>query len=604
MPQKGVILAVIVAAVVVASSIVLLAVVREKEEISIAEFEEFAESFIYVDTDGNASGSLVIQLPPSQFSSFVKQIIQLMGADAIENLYVEYIRGAYARYGLETENIGCEFTGFGSNENFRIVLTWEIFNMARWSDNEWTIDFRWIDEQSVAKDMITQEELSWTFVRSITKTFGVDIAFYRYSYRNVVVLPEGAVNVDSAVFGSREFTDYGGGSYSEVSVYLGEADNRQAIIENGVTLTATENEITITPEELLEQYLAYTVSYEGVLPQNPSFIDSLDQVRLDLKYGRELYDNYPVYNEGSWYSLTPAQLLYYGADAVTAMAQGNQFSIQQPLENVIQPSSESGEWEACWENLSRAEYVSLAQAVLDNISDNKEVPSEIDSPIGKMRFRDVLYLFTRILSSYGKSGELPSEMTFAPVPSGELVWGDNLIPADHAYYLLSDVYVITDGAGANAVLDNIRDNLDNRLLAEEICNWTGSNLSGELYFTPPTSEEVLVSKKGQCRDYTNVYLALARAAGLPARRVAGWIVSAWQPPAGWEFAVTTTPDGKTVASHAWVQVYVPGEGWLPLEPQTKRPQLYFGILPYEVYRQAEQTWVDALAGYETGYGLL
>jgi transglutaminase-like putative cysteine protease len=221
-----------------------------------------------------------------------------------------------------------------------------------------------------------------------------------------------------------------------------------------------------------------------------------------------------------------------------------------------------------------------------------------------MRFRDVLYTLTRILSYYGDSGKLPDQINLAPVPSGDLVWGNTVIPANHAYYLLSDSYVITNGAGVNGVLENIRDSLDYRSLAEEICNWTGSNISYELYFRPPTSEDVLISRKGQCRDFTNVYLAMARTAGLPARRVSGWIVSEWQPPAGWEFVVTTLPDGRTVGSHAWVQVYLPGEGWVPVEPQTKRPFLYVGELPYEVYRQTEQTWMNALAGYETATGPL
>jgi transglutaminase-like putative cysteine protease len=116
----------------------------------------------------------------------------------------------------------------------------------------------------------------------------------------------------------------------------------------------------------------------------------------------------------------------------------------------------------------------------------------------------------------------------------------------------------------------------------------------------------LISRKGQCRDYTNVYLALSRTAGIPARRVSGWVITEWQPPAGWEFVVGTTPDGKTVASHAWIQVFVPGEGWVQVEPQSKKPDLYVGELPYEVYKQVEvkQTWMEALAAYETARGLI
>ncbi len=602
--NKVIFAAIIVAVAVVVSILIIFLIPPEEEQISVAEFEEFDESFTYVDADGNASCSLTMQLPPSQFSTFMKQIAGLMGTDVMKQSYVESIRDAFARYGLEVENPNCEVTGLNGGENFKVFLTWETPNLARWSDNVWTINFSWVDNQSAAKETIAGQESNWILVRSVAKTLGIDVAFYRCSYQSVTVLPEGAANVYSAMFDSHELTDYGGGSYDKDSVYLGEFDGRSAVIENGVTLTAAENEVTITPQQLLEQYLMYTISYKGVSLQNPSFIGSLEQLRLDLKYGRELNDYYLIYSEDSWYSLSPAQLLYYAADAITTIAQDNQFSIQQPIENIIQPDSESGEWGACWENLSKTEYVSLAQAVLDDINFDKEVPGEVESPIGRMRFRDILYTFTRILSSNRKYGELPDEITFAPVPSGELSWGGNAIPANHAYYLLPDLYVITNTTRVKDLLENIRDNLDNQELAKEICNWTGSNITYGLSFTPPTSEEVINSREGQCRDYTNVYLAIARTAGIPARRVSGWVESEWQPPTGWEFTVTETPEGKTVASHAWVQVYLPGEGWVSLEPQSKRPNLFFGTLPYEVYIQSEQTWTNALASYETGYGLL
>jgi len=572
--------------------------------ISVAEFDEFDESFVYIDANGDARCNLVAQLPPSQLCSFMKQITELMGVDVMKQSYGESIRGSQARYGFEVENVLCEVTGLGSDENFKIVLTWETPKMARWSDNRWTINFSLVDSQSAAKEIISNEESNWTLIRSVAGSFGIDIAFYRISYRSVMFLPESSENVYSEIFGSYEVTDYGGGSYVEDFVSLGQVDGKQAIIENAVTLIATENEITITPQQFLEQYSAYTISYGGVSPENPSFIDSLEQLRLDLKYGRELSDRYLVYSGGSWYSLTSAQLFYYTAEAITMIAQGSQFSIQQPIENITRPDSESGEWGVCWENLSKTEYVSLAQAVLYDVSGGRMAPGEIESSVGKMRFRDVLYTFTRILSQHGKSGELPSQINIAPVPSGELSWGDTLIPANNAYYLLPDTYVITNATGVNGVLENIRDSLENRGLAEEICNWTGSNITYQLYFTPPTSEEVLVSRKGQCRDFTNVYLAIARTAGIPARRVSGWVVTSWTPPAGWEFVVTTLPDGKTVASHAWVEVHLPGEEWVPVEPQSKRPSLYVGMVPYEISKQSEQTWMNALAGYEAASGLL
>jgi transglutaminase-like putative cysteine protease len=316
-----------------------------------------------------------------------------------------------------------------------------------------------------------------------------------------------------------------------------------------------------------------------------------------------LNEEYPVYIGDSWYSLTPAQLLYYTAGVIETISRGENFSIPRAMKSISRPDGEVGEWKACWRSLTEAQYVRLAREVLDYIESCGAAPGEILSPVGRLRFRDVLYTFTRILSYYGEHGELPEQIVIALVPSGELEW-DTPIPASNAYYLLPDLYVITDTARVREVLENIRDNLNYESLAEEICNWTGSNITYQLYFRPPTSEEVFVSRQGQCRDFTNVYLAIARTAGIPSRRVSGRIVSGWRPPAGWEFTITTLPDGRTVASHAWVQVYIPGKGWIPVEPQSKKPSLYVGELPYEVYREAEQTWTAALADYEAAAGLL
>ena len=328
----------------------------------------------------------------------------------------------------------------------------------------------------------------------------------------------------------------------------------------------------MTPQQLVENSLFWTISYHGVSPENVSFASSVEQVRLDLKYGRGLREQYLIYSDGEWYSLTPAQVLYYAAEAIDNHKRGNQFSIQQPI-SVTAPDYEEGDLKVCWENLSKNEYINLAKKISDNISTTGEAPGTIYSSLGKIRFRDALYTFTRILSFYRESGELPSTITFAPAPTGELIWEYNTATISRDF-------------------------------AEEICNWTGSNITYELSFRPLSSDEVLVSKKGQCRDYTNVYLALARTVGIPARRVTGWVTSIWQPPAGWEFIVGTTPDGKTVAAHAWLQVYLPDEGWVSVEPESKRPALYVGPLPYEVYKQLEQTWMGALAGYESAYGVL
>jgi transglutaminase-like putative cysteine protease len=74
-----------------------------------------------------------------------------------------------------------------------------------------------------------------------------------------------------------------------------------------------------------------------------------------------------------------------------------------------------------------------------------------------------------------------------------------------------------------------------------------------------------------CTEYASLMMALARAAGIPARYVAGL----W---AGGEMAQN---DART--EHAWLEVYLPGVGWTPMDPTLGRSSVsrdaYFMHLP-------------------------
>jgi len=62
--------------------------------------------------------------------------------------------------------------------------------------------------------------------------------------------------------------------------------------------------------------------------------------------------------------------------------------------------------------------------------------------------------------------------------------------------------------------------------------------------------EVLSLRAGVCQDFAHVFIAAARALGVPARYVSGYIHA-------------PGPDGVTEgASHAWAEAWVPGAGWV------------------------------------------
>ena len=62
-------------------------------------------------------------------------------------------------------------------------------------------------------------------------------------------------------------------------------------------------------------------------------------------------------------------------------------------------------------------------------------------------------------------------------------------------------------------------------------------------------DEVLELRAGVCQDFAHLFIAVARAMGVPTRYVSGYI---------------HFPDdkGATTASHAWGEAWIPGKGWV------------------------------------------
>ena len=79
-------------------------------------------------------------------------------------------------------------------------------------------------------------------------------------------------------------------------------------------------------------------------------------------------------------------------------------------------------------------------------------------------------------------------------------------------------------------------------------------------FTTVTTplDEVLRYRRGVCQDFAHLAVGCVRSMGLAARYVSGYLETA--PPPGEERLVGAD------ASHAWLSVYIPGWGWLDLDP--------------------------------------
>jgi transglutaminase-like putative cysteine protease len=66
--------------------------------------------------------------------------------------------------------------------------------------------------------------------------------------------------------------------------------------------------------------------------------------------------------------------------------------------------------------------------------------------------------------------------------------------------------------------------------------------------------DVLQEKRGVCQDFAHVMIGLCRALKIPALYVSGYLA-------------TETAS----ATHAWVEILLPGAGWIALDPTHNRP---------------------------------
>jgi transglutaminase-like putative cysteine protease len=71
-----------------------------------------------------------------------------------------------------------------------------------------------------------------------------------------------------------------------------------------------------------------------------------------------------------------------------------------------------------------------------------------------------------------------------------------------------------------------------------------------------TAAQALALRRGVCQDFSHILLAACRSQGLPARYVSGYLYN----------------NGYSTATHAWVDVYLPGLGWRSLDSTHNKPQ--------------------------------
>jgi transglutaminase-like putative cysteine protease len=138
-----------------------------------------------------------------------------------------------------------------------------------------------------------------------------------------------------------------------------------------------------------------------------------------------------------------------------------------------------------------------------------------------------------------------------PEKAGEL----KDIPQDIKERFLADdtKYSINDPFIQRSTKEAVGEESNAYWIARKIFNYVIERISYELAGGWNIAPAVLKRGSGSCSEYAFVYIAMSRAAGLPARYVG---------------CVAVRGDDASVDEvfHRWVEVYLPNYGWIPLDP--------------------------------------
>lgn len=135
----------------------------------------------------------------------------------------------------------------------------------------------------------------------------------------------------------------------------------------------------------------------------------------------------------------------------------------------------------------------------------------------------------------------------------------NTLPSDIQTYLEPDSDKQSDaGVIVQQAQQLVEDAETEAQAVVAILDWVRGNIAYDYTFSLPRDAlSVYQNKSGVCEGFSNLSVALLRAAGIPARVQSGC-------------ALWALPEG---GGHAWIEVYYPDLGWVPSEPQNKENYL-------------------------------
>jgi transglutaminase-like putative cysteine protease len=198
-------------------------------------------------------------------------------------------------------------------------------------------------------------------------------------------------------------------------------------------------------------------------------------------------------------------------------------------------------------NIQKSEYLSLAQTIATSIASTGKAPTYVNSPLGKINFNNLVYTFSKILNFQVSNQRLPTYVSVKPwtsIQSSGSEGSSSTIPASLLPYLQPTTNAQSNSQTIIALETSITKGLTTPYdKATAIFNWVRDHITYSFYYnTKYGALGTLSAGTGNCVDHSHLTVALARAAGIPARYQLGYC----------DFS-----DGWY--GHVWAQLYVNGK---------------------------------------------
>ena len=170
----------------------------------------------------------------------------------------------------------------------------------------------------------------------------------------------------------------------------------------------------------------------------------------------------------------------------------------------------------------------------------------------------------------------------------DLVDRGEAIPVEIQPYLAADWWVPAEGevakiagqikAGHKGILEKAR----------AVYDWVVENTTRDPNIRGCGTgivERTLAKRSGKCADLSSVYVALARNIGVPAREVFGLRLG------------RKAEQDITGGYHCWAEFYLPGTGWVPVDPSDVRKKMLIDHLSLDEVEDFRDYYFGAVDAY-------